>query len=115
MPTTFHLARADEWSASLGAETYAPPAFEREGFIHCTDGVDEMVATANRYYRADPGPFVVVEVDLELVDARVVYEDERHVFPHVYGRLPRRAVVSTRGVERAEDGTFTGFGGPSRP
>lgn len=115
MPTTFHLALTSEWVAAAAAETYAPAAFEREGFIHCTDGDEEIVATANRYYRADPGPFVVLEVDLDLVDARVIYEDERRVFPHIYGRLPRRAVVAERDVERADDGTFIGLGGPSRP
>lgn len=115
MPTTFHLALASEWAAEPDAPTYAPSAFEREGFIHCTDGAEELVATANRYYRGDPGPFVVLEVDLDKLSARVVYEDERRVFPHVYGRLPRASVSAVLPVQRAADGTFVGFGDPSRP
>lgn len=115
MPTTFHLALASEWSADADAATYAPSAFEREGFIHCTDGAEEMVATANRYYRGDPGPFVVLDVDLERVDCPVVYEDERRVYPHVYGRLPRAAVTAVLPTMRTADGTFVGFGDPSRP
>ena len=115
MPTTYHLALTEEWLASVGDEDYAPGAYEREGFIHCTDGDAEMVATANRHYLGHPGPFVVLEVDLSLVDAPVRYEDERGVYPHIYGRLPRSSVIGERAILRSADGTFVGLGDASRP
>ena len=115
MPTTFHIALTDEWLASVGADDYAPGAFEREGFIHCTDGDAEMVATANRHYRGHPGPFVVLELDLSRVGAPVRYEDGRGIYPHIYGRLPRSAVVAERPIVRDADGTFLRLGDASRP
>jgi len=115
MATTYHLALADEWSSGSDRETYAPAAYEREGFIHCTDGADEMVATANRHYLGHPGPFVVVEVDLSGLDAPVVYEDERRIYPHVYGRLPRASIVRVLEIVRAADGTFLSIGDPTGP
>ena len=115
MTTTFHLALAAEWSAAMGQDTYAPAAFEREGFIHCTDGADEMVATANRHYLRHPGPFVVLELDLTLVDVPVVYDDERRIYPHVYGRLPRVAVVRELEIARADDGAFLSIGDATGP
>ncbi len=115
MATTYHLALATEWAESASEATYAPPAFEREGFVHCTDGPDEMVATANRHYRDHPGPFIVLEVDLASVDAPVVYEDERRIYPHIHGPIARAAVVAERLIDRAGDGTFLRMGDASRP
>ncbi len=115
MATTFHLALVEEWAAEADQATYAPAAFEREGFIHCTDGADEMVATANRHYLGHPGPFVVVEVDLSRVDVPVVYEDERRIYPHVYGRLPRVAVLRVLEIARADDGAFLSIGDATGP
>ena len=115
MVKTFHLAIHEEWAASAGDETYAPAAFEREGFIHCTDGEGEMIATANRYYRDHPGPFVILEVDLDAVDAPVRREDDRGIYPHIHGRLSRAAATAVLTIERDADGTFTRFGDASRP
>jgi uncharacterized protein (DUF952 family) len=110
MATTYHLALLDEWLASEGSETYAPGAFEVEGFIHCTDGEAELVATANRYFSQDPRTFVVLEIDLDRVDVFVHYEDPDRIYPHIYGRLPRNAVVAVHPVLRDAEGRFVGFG-----
>lgn len=63
---------ADRWAAwrdrPVGA-CYAPEGFAADGFVHCTDGAEQVVATANRYYRADPRAFVVLELDLASVGA----------------------------------------------
>lgn len=115
MATTFHLALVEEWARAADGETYAPAAFDREGFIHCTDGADELIATANRHYRDHPGQFLVLELDLARVDAPVRYEDERGNYPHVYGRFPRSAIVAALEIRRSDDGAFLGFGGASRP
>lgn len=115
MSTTFHLALAEEWAGAAGEKTYAPAAFDRERFVHCTDGADELIATANRHYRDHPGPFVVLEVDLARVVAPVRYEDDRRIYPHIYGRLPRTAIVAELAITRSDDGTFLGFGDASRP
>lgn len=110
MVRSYHLALADEWRAASDDPDYAPSAFEREGFIHLTDGADEMVTTANRHYRDHPGPFVVLEIDLSLVDAHIRYEDQRGIYPHIYGRLPRAAVVAESEIARDEGGTFLSIG-----
>ena len=39
--------------------------YAEEGFVHCTDGDEEMVKTANRFYRDDPQPFLLLTVDLD--------------------------------------------------
>jgi uncharacterized protein (DUF952 family) len=62
---------------------------------------------ANRYYRGDRRPYVVLDVDLDQVAAPVVYEGEARQYPHVYGAIALVAVRRVRRTTRGPDGTFT--------
>lgn len=109
---TYHLTPADDWAALAPTAPVRPPSLAIEGFIHCTTGADEMVATANRHYHADPRRFVILTVDLDRVGAPWRYDaadaaDTR--YPHVYGEIPRHAVLGARPIPRAVDGTFLAF------
>lgn len=107
---TYHLVPAAVWEAQMFGKQYEPESFAAEGFIHCTDTIEELVAVGNRYYRSDPREFVVLAIDCELVQASIVYEDERRIFPHIYGALNTDAVLSMQRVVRAGDGTFLTMG-----
>ncbi len=107
---TFHLVPAAIWDASARAGPYAAASLESEGFIHCTDGVEALGATFERYFLADPRPFVALTVDLDALDVPWRYDLAGSPYPHVYGRIPRRAIVAVSVVERAADGRFAGLG-----
>ena len=107
---TLHLVPEPIWMAHAEAQEYHLERFAEEGFTHCTDGEELVVEVANRYYRDDPRPYVVLDVDLARVQARAVYEDEARLYPHIYGPIAREAVTRVRRVERAADGTFTAIG-----
>lgn len=109
---TFHLAPESVWLAHQLQAAYRPEGFEAEGFIHCTDGEALLIDVGNRYYRDDPRPYVVLDVDLARVSAPVVYEDEARQFPHIYGPIEREAVSRVRRVVRGLDGAFLSIGGP---
>src|SRR6266536_1112136 len=94
--TTYHLVPREEYERGDPAVEYLPSAYEADGFIHLTDGADELAATGNRHYRADPRPFLVLVIDLARVRAPVRYEDPRRVYPHIYGPLNRDASVAAR-------------------
>ncbi|HMK12016.1 MAG TPA: DUF952 domain-containing protein, partial [Acidimicrobiales bacterium] len=83
--------------------------FDRDGFVHCTDGEAAVIDTANRYYQGDPRPYVVLTIDTDALSADVRYEDAAQIFPHVYGRIETSAVMDVRVVERAADGRFLGI------
>jgi uncharacterized protein (DUF952 family) len=106
---THHLARRAEWESQRKTAAYCPSAFESDGFVHCTDGLDRLLTPANAYFRADVGPFVVLEIDLGRVAAPVRYDADPPIYPHVYGPIEPSAVVATYLPERTADGTFTGF------
>jgi hypothetical protein len=69
MRPTHHLVAADAWTAQDRAVAYAPASLAAEGFIHCTDGAEAMVASANRHYRDDRRSFLVLTVDLDATAA----------------------------------------------
>jgi uncharacterized protein (DUF952 family) len=97
------------WDARDPATSYAPPSLATEGFIHCTDGEAAMVATANRFYRADPSEFVVLTVDLDRCGSPWRIDDPGKPYPHVYGPIATRAVLAVLPFRRTPDGEFTGF------
>lgn len=107
---TYHLVPEEVWDQQKFERSYAPERFDDEGFIHCTDTLEELIAVGNRYYRDDPRTFLVLAIDCEQVEAAVIYEDEQRQFPHIYGRLNAEAVLSAQPVERALDGTFLTMG-----
>lgn len=109
--TTYHLVPEAAWLAPADGAPYAPPSLAAEGFIHCTDGVAAMVATANRHYRDDPRPFLVLTVDLERTGSPWRCDDPAGIYPHVYGPLDRAAVVRAIPAPRDADGEFLPFEG----
>jgi uncharacterized protein (DUF952 family) len=110
---TLHLVPEDVWLTQKDGARYLPNGFSSEGFIHCTHGDDSVIEVGNRYYRDDPRPYLVLEVDLEQVVAPVIYEDDERRFPHIYGPLERRAIRRVSRIERTADGTFIAIGQPA--
>ena len=110
---TFHLAPAEHWAAQQSNALYLPERFDEDGFIHCTDSIDEVIAVGNRYYQADARPYLLLDIDCSAVSAPIVYEDGGQIFPHIYGALETNAVRNVREVEREPDGRFAGIAGLS--
>lgn len=106
MRLTYHLLAASDWHAT--GEAYEPPSVAQEGFIHCTDGREAVIETANRYYRGDPREYLLMALDLDAVRSEWRYDDAEERYPHIYGPLNLDAVISTEPAQRAEDGTFEG-------
>lgn len=105
MAVTFHLVAPSEWHASDPRQPYVPVAFAADGFVHCTDGEDEVAATANRYY-SEARELLVLSIERSKLTAPVRYEDPRRIYPHVYGLIDRAAIVEVREMPRSSDGTW---------
>jgi uncharacterized protein (DUF952 family) len=94
------------WDAAAGEATYVPEAYEVDGFIHCTNGIDEIVAVGNMFYQGDPRPFQVLALDIDQFEAEVRYDAPGEVYPHIYGPLNTSAVIGAYPVLRDEAGRF---------
>ena len=106
---TLHLVPEARWDARDPAAPYTPARYEEEGFVHCTDGDVEMVKTANRFYREDPQPFLLLTVDLDATGSPWRFDDPGSPYPHVYGPIAPEAILDVRRFVRDTDGTFTGI------
>lgn len=106
---TYHLVPEPVWSERGGAEMYLPEAYEADGFIHLTNGLDELVKVANMFYTSDDRDYLVLALDMNRISSEVRYDDPDNVYPHVYGPLNTDAVLGTFTAERGADGTFTEF------
>ena len=109
MRTTFHLVPAEVWAAIDPTVPYAAPSLATEGFIHTTDGATALLATANRHYRDDPRPFLVLTLDLDATGSPWTFDDAAQIYPHIHGRIDRSAVLRVGPLVRDGDGRFTGF------
>lgn len=109
MRATLHLVPEARWTAHDPATPYTPERYEEEGFIHCTDGDEAMVAVANRFYRADTRPFLLLTVDLDRTGSPWRFDDASGIYPHVYGPIDPAAVLVVRRLERGGDGAFLGI------
>ena len=87
---TLHLVPEARWDAWDPATPYLPAAYEADGFVHCTDGDEEMLKTANRFYRADPQPFLLLTVDLDSTGSPWRFDDPGSPLPaHLRADLAR--------------------------
>ena len=106
MRLTFHMTPAERWAAAATDAPYDAPSLASEGFIHCTDGEDALLATANRHYREDPRVFVALTLDLDTVGSPWRTDDPDDIYPHVFGTIDRAAILGVLRMRRADDGRF---------
>jgi uncharacterized protein (DUF952 family) len=109
MRETFHLVPADVWLASDAETAYEASSLEPEGFIHCTDGEAPLGVTFDRYYAEDPRQFLALTVDLDALDVAWRYDVPGSPYPHIYGPIPRAAVLGVSRVARDRGGRFAGL------
>lgn len=106
MRPTYHLVRSTDWAAADPRRPWAPASLAGEGFIHCTDGLAAMADTANRFYAGEPGDFLLLTVDLDAVGCPWRIDEPGRPYPHIYGPLPRSAILAVRPMPRTADGRF---------
>lgn len=103
---TYHGTPKAYWDSLDPAEPYLPADYERDGFIHCTDGAEAVSIVLTLHYRQLPGEWLVLYIDRDRVTSPVRYDDAAKIFPHIYGPLNREAIIAVREIGRADDGTF---------
>ena len=76
----------------------------RDGFMHLSTG-EQALRTAARHFAGKSG-LVALEIDESRIAGALCYEKSRGgaLFPHLYGELPRAAVVRARRLVADGDG-----------
>jgi len=95
MKIIYHICRRDEWRAGALDGLYAGSSQDQaDGFIHFSTGA-QVKASAARH-RAGQDGLVLLAVDAPKLGAALKWEPSRggQLFPHLYGALPRAAVIA---------------------
>ena len=106
---TFHLVPVEVWAGSDPSVAYEAVGYAREGFIHCTDGVEALGATFDRHYGSDGRPFLALTIDLDALDVPWRFDVAGSPYPHIYGPVRRAAITAVQRVDRGPDGRFIGL------
>ena len=105
---TLHLVPEAVWRSRDPAAPYLPVGYAADGFVHCTDGDAEMTAVANRFYRDDLRPFLLLTLDLETTGSPWRFDELGSPYPHIYGPINPASVLGVRRMGRDAAGAFTG-------
>lgn len=140
-PILYHLAPVPRWTAAAAKdEEYKPETFDQDGgFTHLTADPSLLLTVGNAFYKPSKDDWVLLELDVSKLSAEVKYEpaapvgetqpseqlkkkqkeegkeeeeeETETLFPHLYGGIPKSAVVKERKVLREEDGSFLAIEG----
>ncbi len=103
---TFHLVRRSTWERLDPQADYAPDSLAREGFIHCTEGVEELALTADCHFGPLDEELLALELDRARIAAPIRYDDPRRMYPHIYGALNRDAIVAIHVLRPGPEGRY---------
>ena len=109
MTPIFHITARADWAQAQRDGVYRAPSLTEQGFIHLSTR-EQVVGTANRYYR-DQHDLVLLVVDpAKLGDLRYEAPDgspeSSERFPHLYAALPLDAVIRAVDFPPESDGRW---------
>lgn len=91
----YHIVLPEVWERLKGGASYQPESLDTEGFIHCSYP-NQLDSVLERYYR-NAEEVIILKIDTEKLLPKLVEEasTNNEIYPHIYGRLNRSAVVGT--------------------
>ncbi len=91
----FHIVIPDTWQKVQIDPFYEAESLATEGFIHCSFA-HQLDTVLERYYRGVE-KVVVLEIDSDKLTSKYVEEPSTNneIYPHIYGKINRDAVVRT--------------------
>jgi uncharacterized protein (DUF952 family) len=107
MPIIYHLITRAAWEAARSGPEYRAESLETEGFIHCSQDLEQMLRVANRLY-AGREDMLVLELDTYRLASPIKREPSRsgEIYPHIYGPLNTNAVLRVLSLEADANGSF---------
>jgi uncharacterized protein (DUF952 family) len=111
----YHVALDGDWDAARASGEYRISALgvtlDQEGFIH-TSRLDQLRATADRFYARVEAALVLLQIDESLLTSpwRVdPVPGSADGFPHVYGPINVSAVIRAEPVRALPGGGWDGL------
>lgn len=108
MRIIYHLVSSTDWQQT-DLKPYAPESLASEGFVHCSN--ETQVETIANLFYAGADDLLVLCLDVaKLPEVRDETPEPNpfpgQTFPHVYGAIPREAVIAVRPLRRDAQGRW---------
>jgi len=97
IPIAYKIFTAAQWAQFQVDGVFAgAPVDLADGYIHLSTA-DQLQGTLDKHFAGQTG-LVIAEIDLLSLGDTIRWEISRGdaLFPHIYGRLPMSAVLSSR-------------------
>ncbi len=104
----YHIVSSDDWNANQVFAEYKPRQFATEGFIHCSY-LHQLSSVADRFFYGQKNLLLLV-IDCSKIDSKIIDENLEgglELYPHLYGGLPKNAVVEVISFPGNFDGSFS--------
>ncbi|WP_026995255.1 DUF952 domain-containing protein [Flectobacillus major] len=107
MKLVHHLVLPDWWATFDSKDYYESETLSVEQFIHFSMP-EQVEGTLNRYFVGTPS-ILLLHIDADLLTAPLVFESAGNhgVFPHLYGRLNKSAIIGIDELKPNVQGYFT--------
>lgn len=96
----YHIVTPEIWEKFDDEYDYEAESLRTEGFIHCSyrNQLEEVLA---RYYK-NTGKVLVLSINPHLLKSELIAEasTNREIYPHIYGKINKTAIVGVEPVIR---------------
>jgi uncharacterized protein (DUF952 family) len=103
----YHLVLPSWWESFEDKDFYESETLEQETFIHLSTK-NQVEGTLNNYFKGTEKLFLL-HIEVQKLTSQLVFEDlhGHGTFPHLYGRLNKKAVIEIENITPNSDGTFS--------
>lgn len=116
--TIYHIVTLNDLKTQTKNNYYKPRNFEKDGFIHCTEGISTSLLVLEDYFAeaSKSNVILILEIDKTKLKSEIKFEPPapipgggtNHIkdgilFPHIYGSLNIDAVIGAGEAERIEN------------
>lgn len=90
----YHIVLPEVWERFKDRPSYQAESLTTEGFIHCS--YETQLETVLKRYYSRVEKVLILKIDTDKLLSKLVKEASTNdeLYPHIYGRLNRNAVVS---------------------
>ncbi|MBC7474631.1 MAG: DUF952 domain-containing protein [Candidatus Sericytochromatia bacterium] len=102
----YHIAKTEWYELFKEKDYYESETLTQEKFIHCSE-YQQLERTLNLYFKNEKD-VLVISIDQDKVIAEIKYEKsaDNLVFPHIYGKLNKNAIIKTDIYNSDNQGRF---------
>lgn len=103
--TLYHIVQPEWWANFGNKDYYESETLSEEKFIHLST-LEQVNGTLTNFFKGSER-ILLLQINVEKLTSELIFEDlynHGSMYPHLYGRLNKDAVVEVRELLAGDDG-----------